>query len=84
MSADKFLARLCALVPPPGFHMTRHYGVLANRHHLRPRIIPSVVPMPGQQLALGLADSPNLKPADDTPYSPGPRRLAWAKLLARR
>ena len=45
MSADKFLARLCALVPPPGFHMTRYFGVFANRHHLRPRIIaPSPVP----------------------------------------
>ncbi len=49
MSADKFLARLCALVPPPGFHMTRYFGVFANRHHLRPRIIPpSPVPTPGQ------------------------------------
>ena len=83
MSADKFLARLCALVPPPGFHMTRYYGVLANRHHLRPRIIPSAAPMPGQQLALGLADSANLKPPGDTQSSPRPRRLAWAKLLAR-
>ena len=82
MSADKFLARLCALVPPPGFHMTRYYGVLANRHHLRPRIIPSAAPMPGQ-LGLGLADSANLKPPGDTQSSPRPRRLAWAKLLAR-
>ena len=61
MSADKFLARLCALVPPPGFHMTRYFGVFANRHHLGPRIIPpSAVPTPGQQLALGLADSANV------------------------
>jgi len=70
-------ARLCALVPPPGFHMTRYFGVFANRHHLRPRSIPSAAPMPGQQLALGLADSANLKPGDDTPSSPGPRRLGW-------
>lgn len=35
----KFIARLCALVSPPGFHMTRYFGVFANRHHLRPRII---------------------------------------------
>ena len=83
MSADKFLARLCALVPPPGFHMTRYFGVFANRHHLRPRIIPSAAPMPGQQLALGLTDSANLKPPDDTQSSPRPRRLAWAKLRAR-
>ena len=84
MSADKFIARLCALVPPPGFHMTRYFGVFANRHHLRPRIIPpSPVPTPGQQLALGLADSANDKPDHDTESSPRPRRLGWAKLLAR-
>jgi hypothetical protein len=28
MDAHQFLARFCALVPPPGFHMTRYYGVL--------------------------------------------------------
>lgn len=56
MSPDKFIARLCALVPPPGFHMTRYFGVFANRHHLRAPIIPpSVVPAPEQQLPLGLA-----------------------------
>ena len=57
MTAEKFMARLCALVPPPGFHMTRYFGVLASRHHLRPRILPpSVVPASGQQLDLHLAD----------------------------
>ena len=30
MTAAKFLARLCALVPPTGFHMTRYFGVLAS------------------------------------------------------
>ena len=84
MSADKFLARLCALVPPPGFHMTRYFGVFANRHHLRPRIIaPSPVPTPGQQLALALTDSANDKPDDNTESSPRPHHIGWAKLLAR-
>ncbi len=41
------------------------------------------VPTPGQQLALGLADFANDKPDDDTESSPRPRRLVWAKLLAR-
>jgi len=43
MPPDEFLARLGALVPPPGFHPTRYYGVFANRHHLRARIIPPTV-----------------------------------------
>jgi hypothetical protein len=83
MTPDKFLARLCALVPPPVFHQTRYYGVFANRHHLRPRIIPpSVVAAPGQQLPLGLAgdasDGPGELAADSRP-----RRLGWVNLLAR-
>jgi hypothetical protein len=38
MSPDIFLARLCALVPPPSFNTTRYFGVLAGRHALRSRI----------------------------------------------
>jgi len=30
MTVDTFLGRLCALVPPPRFHMTRYYGVFAS------------------------------------------------------
>ncbi len=41
MSPERFLARLCALVPPPGAHTVRYYGVLAPRHALRARIIPT-------------------------------------------
>jgi hypothetical protein len=82
MTAEKFLARLCALVPPTGFHMTRYFGVLASRHHLRPRILPpSLVPASGQ-LPLGLGDDDD----DDSPAtesSARPRRIGWARLLAR-
>jgi hypothetical protein len=39
MSPDKFLARLCALVPPPGAHAILYYGVLAGRHTLRSRVV---------------------------------------------
>jgi len=34
VTTGTFLGRLCALVPPPRFHMTRYYGVFASRHHL--------------------------------------------------
>lgn len=86
MTPDRFLARLCALVPPPGFHMTRYYGVLANRHHLRARILPpSRVPAPGQQLPLDLAGAGAgaANDGDATKSAPSPRRIGWANLLAR-
>jgi hypothetical protein len=83
MDAHQFLARLCALVPPPGFHMTRYYGVFASHHRLRERVIPKpAAPPPPPQLALDFAladDSPSSSPSS----SPRPRRIAWAKLLAR-
>ena len=41
MSADKFLARLCALVPPPGFHMTRYFGNFADWRRKIVRIKPT-------------------------------------------
>lgn len=82
MPPDKFLARLCALVPPPGFHQTRCDNVFADRHHLRARIIsPAAVPAPGQQLSLSLAGDASDGPAEAADSRP--RRLGWAKLLAR-
>lgn len=42
MSPQRFFARLCALVPSPGAHIVRYCGVLASRHALRARIIPTV------------------------------------------
>lgn len=84
MTPDKFLARLCALVPPPHFHMTRYFGVFANRHHLRARIIPpSAVPALGQQLTLGLAGAVYDSADPTAESSPRARRLGWANLLAR-
>jgi len=44
MDAHQFLARLCALVPPPGFHMTRYNSVLAGHHRLREHVIPIPIP----------------------------------------
>ena len=40
MSADTFLARLCALVPPPQAHTVLYYGVLSAHHELRSAIVP--------------------------------------------
>ena len=82
MDAHPFLARLCALVPPPGFHMTRYYGVFACHHRLREHVIPKPAAPPPPQLALDFARPDD--PAESSPTSlPRPRRIAWAKLLAR-
>jgi hypothetical protein len=84
MPPDRFLARLAALVPPPHFHTTRYFGVFANRHHLRARILPpSRVPAPGQQLPLDLDRAGAANDGDAAKSAASPRRLGWANLLAR-
>jgi hypothetical protein len=58
------VARLCALVPPPGFHLTRYAGVLASHASLRPEVIykgradPELL-----QPQLSLFDQSGLQPA---------------------
>ena len=81
MTVDTFLGRLCALVPPPRFHMTRYYGIFASRHHLRARIIPSS-PQPLAPMQLSLCLAPGL-PDEFREAASIPRRIGWAGLLAR-
>jgi hypothetical protein len=82
MDAHQFLARLCALVPPPGFHMTRYYGVFASHHRLREHVIPKPAAPPPPQLPLDF-DPAESSPTSSPTSSPRPRRIGWAKLLAR-
>jgi len=90
ITRDAFLARLCALVPPPKFHMVRYYGVLAPAHAIRPAIIPQtpILPPP-KQLAMFLpsADVERIATSPDSLAEqvrvPSPSRIAWARLLAR-
>ena len=85
MSPDAFLARLCALVPPLSFNMTLHFGVLANRHALRPRMVPDDHPHDDEpkQLALFLPRNERelaafSKPLRDEPLRDRPPvRLSW-------
>jgi hypothetical protein len=81
MTVDTFLGRLCALVPPPRFHMTRYYGVFASRHHLRARVIPSS-PQPLAPTQLPLLFETCL-PKSLHEAMTTPRRLSWANLLSR-
>jgi hypothetical protein len=73
------IARLCAMVPPPWFHMIRFHGLLAPHAKLRAEVVPSppsdavpAMPATRHQLALAL-----LGPTASRP----PTRKSWAWLL---
>ena len=77
------LSRLCALIPPPRFHMIRFYGVLAPHGTLRKLVVPVPKKEPDPQLSL-------FKTADETDTTAGskspndtPTRTPWAALLKR-
>ena len=77
-----FLSRLCALVPPPRFHMIRAHGVLAPGATLRPQVVPARASSvhPAQPLQLPLFDSPTLLPVPqpiDRTVEVGRRPWAW-------
>jgi hypothetical protein len=38
------IARLCAMVPPPGFHMVRYHGLLSSHARLRSEVVPDPPP----------------------------------------
>jgi len=40
LTAEDLLARLCAMVPPPRFHLTRYAGVLASNAAMRAEVVP--------------------------------------------
>jgi hypothetical protein len=72
------LARLCALVPPPRFHMLRYHGVLAAHSAVRAEIVPGrEPPSPPAQLPLFEPSNAPLAPP------PPPSRHPWAWLLRR-
>ena len=90
MSADTFLARLCALVPPPRAHTVLYYGVLSAHHKLRSAVVPRAdepepapkqlsLFIPGGQLELSAITTLLHAQLRDA----APSRLSWMKLLAR-
>ena len=73
------IARLCAMVPPPWFHMIRFHGLLAPHAKLRAEVVPSppsdalpAMPATGHQLELDLLGHT---------ASRLPTRKPWAWLL---
>ena len=52
LSPQDFIARLCALVPPPRFHLMRYLGVLAGHSSLRAEVVPKKPAALPEQLPL--------------------------------
>ena len=93
LSPMDFISRLCALVPPPRFHMLRYYGVLAPNATARPEVTarPEPEPQAGEQLRIVFSrDDTELAPAAGAARSrsrreriPSGGRHLWAWLLRR-
>jgi hypothetical protein len=82
-----FIARLCAIVPPPWFNLTRYHGVLASGSPHRAGVVPcvTVVEPPERQLWL-----PGFERGEGEVGKSAPRRgnrpagrHPWAQLLER-
>ncbi|MFK7989990.1 MAG: transposase, partial [Sandaracinaceae bacterium] len=90
MTPHAFVARLCALVPPPRAHTVLYYGVLSAHHALRCAVVPCAnepEPEP-KQLSLFIPRGQLELPAITTLLhaqlrDAAPSRLPWMKLLAR-
>jgi hypothetical protein len=74
-----FIARLCALIPPPRFHLLRYHGVLAAHSSVRSEVVPSrePPPAPAQLPLFAASDAEPLEPP------PPPSRHPWDWLLER-
>ena len=90
---DDLMARLCAMVPPPWFHMIRFHGVLAPNATLRKQVVSSArlspgiaspgVASPKPPAATACVEQLSLfnQPGDaETPAPPSGRR-PWAWLM---
>lgn len=76
-----FISRLCALIPPPRFHMLRYHGVLAGHSKDRAEVVPQHDDEPEviePQLAL-------FEASDAAPLQPPsqPSRHPWSWLIRR-
>lgn len=72
------LARVCALIPPPRFHMVRYHGVLSSHAKVRAEVVPRVEDLPVQ---LPLFKQERSADRDLDVLAPEPCRKPWAWLL---
>ncbi len=84
LSPQDFIARLCALVPPPRFHLMRYLGVLAGHSSLRAEVVPKKLAAPPKQLPLfDERDEPTTSAKSAVNKTAEPSRHPWPWLLQR-
>ncbi|WP_165704103.1 transposase [Enhygromyxa salina] len=68
------IARLCAQITPPRFHMLRYHGVLAAHANARPEVVPGPEPKRAEptQMPLPFAVCPTAVPPRRSPGSGAP------------
>jgi hypothetical protein len=84
LSPQDFIARLCALVPPPRFHLMRYLGVLAGHSSLRAEVVPKKpAALPKQLPLFDAADEPTTSAKSGAKKPAEPSRHPWSWLLQR-
>ena len=84
LSPEDFIARLCALVPPPRFHSMRCLGVLAGDSSLRAEVVPKEpAALPAQLPLLDERDEPTASAKSAKKNTAKPSRHPWSYLLER-
>ena len=81
-----FISRLCALIPPPRFHMLRYHGVLAGHSRDRAEVVPSETvtqPETSADLLQLVLPAAAFQPPPPPEPPPRPSRHPWAWLLRR-
>ena len=77
-----FISRLCALIPPPRFHMLRYHGVLAGHSRDRAEVVPQESAK-DESSTTGDAQQLLFEPTPPLQPPPPPSRHPWAWLLRR-
>jgi hypothetical protein len=79
----ELMARICAMVPPPRFHMVRFHGVLAPNSALREQVVASARPYvsPNENTAPNPVQLPLFGELFDEPDVSRARRKPWTWLL---
>jgi Putative transposase len=84
LSTADFIARLCALVRPPRFHLMRYLGVLAGNSSLRAEVVPKeFAALPAQLPLFDERDEPTTSAKSTAKETAEPSRHPWAHLLER-